>query len=218
MTKILAIYTGQGIAENVQKLFSELIPDAKVHSIIDDSLISEVITEGKVTPSVKKRLIQYYQHGVEINADIILNTCSSVGEVASVAREFIDVPIVKIDELMAQKAVEEYKRIGVIATLPSTLKPTMRLVQAKAEEQGKEVTVVDGLAKGAYLALVGGEPDKHDQLIFDAAKSIADEVDVFVLAQGSMARMEEKLKEMTGKPVMSSPYLGVLSVKKALGK
>ena len=40
---------------------------------------------------------------------------------------------------------------------------------------------------------------------------------MFVLAQGSMARMEQRLSELTGKPVLSSPVLGVKGLKKFLG-
>ena len=36
-------------------------------------------------------------------------------------------------------------------------------------------------------------------------------------AQGSMARMEQRLSELTGKPVLSSPVLGVKGLRKFLG-
>jgi len=45
---------------------------------------------------------------------------------------------------------------------------------------------------------------------------IADQVDLFVLAQGSMARMEQRLSDLTGKPVLSSPVLGVQGLRKFL--
>ena len=51
----------------------------------------------------------------------------------------------------------------------------------------------------------------------EAAQRIASEVDMFVLAQGSMARMEQRLSELTGKPVLSSPVLGVKGLRKFLG-
>ena len=60
-------------------------------------------------------------------------------------------------------------------------------------------------------------PDNADRLIAEAAKRIADKVDMFVLAQGSMARMEQRLSELTGKPVLSSPVLGVKGLRKFLG-
>ncbi|MBZ0291728.1 MAG: aspartate/glutamate racemase family protein [Anaerolineae bacterium] len=216
MPTVVAIYTGQGLAEPLQKVFKELIPDCRLINIIDDSLINDVVSAGNVTPAVARRLIQYYQTGMEIGADVILNTCSSVSEVVDVAQNLFDIPIIKIDELMAQEAVKNYQTIGVIATLPTTLAPTVRLIQSQATRLGKQVSIVEGLAEGAYHALVNGKPEEHDQRILDTAQRLAQEVDVLVLAQGSMARMEKALHEVTGKPVLSSPSRGVTAVKSAL--
>jgi len=216
MPTVVAIYTGQGLAEPLQKVFKEQLPDCRLVNIIDDSLIADVIREGKVTPAVARRLVQYYQTGTEIGADVILNTCSSVSEVVDTAQNLFNVPIIKIDELMAQEAVSNYQTIGVVATLPTTLEPTVRLLQSQAARLGKQVTIVKGLAEGAYQALVSGTPEEHDQRILDVARRLAQEVDVIVLAQGSMARMEKTLHDATGKPVLSSPARGVLAVKSAL--
>ena len=127
-----------------------------------------------------------------------------------------DTPILKIDEPMVKAAVTSYEKIGVLATLPTTLKPTIDLVTSQAAELGKTVTVIDGLAEGAYQALMRGSLDLHDELILKAAIKLAGEADVIVLAQGSMARMEKDLKEKTGIPVLSSPYLCVQEIKSML--
>ncbi|GGG00122.1 aspartate/glutamate racemase family protein [Paenibacillus abyssi] len=217
MKTVVAVYTGQGLAEPLKKVFDEKIPGCRLVNIIDDSLISDVVKAGEVTTAVKRRLFQYYQNAVDMNASVILNTCSSVGEVADLARDFIDIPIVKIDELMAKEAVDNYTSIGVIATLPSTLQPTMRLIEKQANLKGKTINIVNGLAEGAYDALVSGKPEEHDRILLETAKKLAEQVDAFVLAQGSMARMEATLCEKTGKPVLSSPARGVTEVKNLLG-
>lgn len=217
MTKtVVAVYTGQGLADPLKAVFQEMLPDCRLVNIIDDSLIGDVVKAGHVPPGVARRLLQYYHNGEELGADIILNTCSSVGEVADDARGMIGVPIVKIDELMAEKAVEGFDRIAVIATLPSTLNPTMRLISKKAKEAGKEVEVVNGLAEGAFDALVSGRPEEHDDILLRTALRVSEQADAIVLAQGSMARMEKKLREATGKEVFSSPRFGVQQVKELL--
>jgi Asp/Glu/hydantoin racemase len=216
MSTIVAIYTGQGLSERITPMFREELPDCRLVSIVDDSLIADVIKAGRVTPEVTRRLVQYYRHGEEIGADVIFNTCSSVGEVADWARPMFNTPIVKIDEAMARYAVEQSQRIGVLATLPTTLEPTKRLIVREAESQGRDVQVLEALAGGAYQALVSGRPEEHDRLILEAAKSVAAQVDLIVLAQGSMVRMEEALRQETGIPVFSSPRLGVLAVRAEL--
>lgn len=216
MTTVVAVYTGHGLADPLQAMFSEHLPGVRLFNIADDSLIQHVIRDGSVTEATALRLIQYYKIAVDIGADYILNTCSSVGEVADAARRFMDTPILKIDEPMAREAICTYRNIGVLATLPTTLKPTVSLIHREAESAGKSVTVVEGLADGAYQALVDGSLDAHDERIGEAAEKLSDEVEAIVLAQGSMARMEKSLHEKTGIPVLSSPVRCVQAMKSML--
>ncbi|QJD81989.1 aspartate/glutamate racemase family protein [Cohnella herbarum] len=216
MRTVVAVYTGQGLADPLKAVFKEVMPDVRLVNIIDDSLIGDVVKAGHIPPGVARRLVQYYHNGEELGADVILNTCSSVGEVADSAGPMIGVPIVKIDQSMAAKAAAEYGRIAVLATLPSTLDPTLRLIQKEAGLLGKQVSLVKGLAEGAFDALVGGKPEEHDRILLETAKRVCEQADVLVLAQGSMARMENALREATGKPVLSSPRLGVEQVKAVL--
>ncbi|UUZ96461.1 aspartate/glutamate racemase family protein [Paenibacillus sp. P25] len=218
MPTVVAIYTGQGLAERVQPIFREEPPDCRLVNIIDDSLIADVIRAGQVTTAVSRRSLQYYRNAEEIGADVIFNTCSSVGEAADYARPLLDVPIVKIDDAMARLAAGQYERIGVLATPPTTLEPTRRLLLREADRLRRKIRVLDALAQGAYQALVSGDPEEHDRLILDAAKSVAADAEALVLAQGSMARMEEALRRETGLPVYSSPRLGVLAVREELEK
>lgn len=216
MRTVAAFFTAQAIVEPIKRLFSELVPDCRLINIIEDAMIQDVIQAGRVTPAIARRLTRYYLAAQDTGADLIFNTCSSIGDVAIQARSLLEIPLVKIDDAMAAEAVRTGTRVGVLATLPTTLAPTVRLVRAQAEKAGRSVTIVEGLAKGAYEALVGGQPEQHDELIATAAEDVARQADVIVLAQGSMARMEAALARRTGKPVLSSPRRGVLEAKETL--
>jgi Asp/Glu/Hydantoin racemase. len=197
--------------------FKRLIPEVEVEHIAESSLIKEVIANNAMTPAVRRRLLDYYNAAADSGADVIFNTCSSVGDIADLGNQICRIPVFRIDKPMAEKAVQEAKRIGVISTLPTTLDPTCRLLQNCAKAAGKEIELVEGLADGAFAAGQSGDGETHDRLIAEAAQKIADKVDMFVLAQGSMERMEKRLAELTGKPVLSSPCLGVLGLRKYLG-
>jgi len=216
MKTVVAIHTAMPMVEPTKELFARHLPDVRLINIVDDSLIQDVIEAGEVPAAVKKRLMNYYHSSIDAGADVIFNTCSSVGDIALKAKELLDVPLVKIDDSMAEAAVNESSSIGVLATLPTTLSPTVRLIQYFAEKMGKEIKISEGLAAGAFHAVIAGDTDKHDQLILDAAEKLATQVDLFVLAQGSMARMENQIAETTGKKVLSSPERGVLNVKEVL--
>ena len=217
MKTVVAIHTAMPMIEPTRELFAKYIPEARLINIVDDSLIQDVIHAGKVTESVKKRLLNYYESAVEAGADVIFNTCSSVGDVALEAKKDFKVPLVKIDDDMALEAIIKYQRIGVLATLPTTLAPTIRLLKYFAAKSKREVGIVEGLADGAFQAIINGDRETHDRLIIEVAESIANKVDGFILAQGSMARMESQLQNITQKHVLSSPERGVLNVKQVLG-
>lgn len=217
MSKTLSvIHTGPVTVEPLNRLFGEMLPGVRIINIIDDSLLKDVMAAGGVTKEVTRRMCQYMMISQDMGADMILNACSSVGEVVDVARNFISIPIVKIDEAMAERAVETGRTIGVVATVKTTLDPTARLIEKKAGEKGKEVSIKRALCSDAFEALLGGNPEKHDELLSGYVEGISKEVDVIVLAQVSMARLAPKLGDRVRVPVLSSPRLGVESVKKVM--
>ncbi len=117
---------------------------------------------------------------------------------------------------MARKAVAEASRIAVLATLSTTLDPTIRLVQRCADEAGKKVVTISAVAEGAFPAITAGDTATHDRLIAETAAKVAADCEVILLAQGSMARMEAPLREITGKTVYSSPALAIEMVRRML--
>ena len=71
--------------------------------------------------------------------------------------------------------------------------------------------VVDGLVDAFNL-----DQEQFRALLIGAAEKIADQVDVIVLAQGSMAYVEQDIEKAVGKPTLSSPRFGAIELKKAL--
>lgn len=207
--KVVALHTSGALVERLRKLWAEMNIPAKLINIIDDSLIWEVIENGSPTVEVQKRMLSYAQAAEVLKADFIFNTCSSVGGVASMMRNFVTVPIIKIDEPMAATAVESGQRIGVLATLPSTVNPTKSLIAETAESGGKKADIIGRIAEGAFSYYMKGDLETHNSMIREEALSLSKEVDLIVLAQGSMSLMEEELSEITGVQVLSSPVSGV---------
>jgi hypothetical protein len=111
---------------------------------------------------------------------------------------------------MAAKAVQLGHRIGVVATLPSTLSPTVDLIRREAAKVGKEISLTDQVVDGAFAAVISGDGTTHDKLVGNALRELAKSVDVIVLAQASMARVVDALPaEDKPKPILSSPRLAV---------
>ncbi len=210
------VQTSAVSSAELKGLCNELMPEVSVVQIIDDSLIAEVNANGGPTKNVKRRLYAYYQQAQAKGVDVILNQCSSVGEVADEIRPFIDVPIVKVDEAMARKAVELGKKIAVIATVPTTVGPSVRLVEEMARRAGKEIEIDIHLVKDAMMILIEkGDVETHNKMVLGEVEAAAETNDVVVLAQGSMTVLLPLLGHIK-KPVLSSPRLGVEYLKKVL--
>jgi len=192
--------------ENLSSFY--IAPEVCVRNIIDDSLLAEVLEKEGVTTAVKKRICAYVLQAETIGADLIFNQCSSVGEAADIAAQLVDVPLVKIDEKMAEVACKTGDRIGVIATLQTTLGPTVRLVKKTAKKLEKEIQITEKLCEGAFDLLRSGDIKTHNKMVIKGIKELFEKVDVIVCAQGSMVPLLKELGE-TPIPVLTSPRLGV---------
>ena len=219
MKTVAAIYTAYSIIEPIKAIFTELMPGQRLVNIYDDSLIPDVIAANNtITTDVRRRLLAYCRASEDMGADLILSTCSSMGDIVGQIQAFIRVPILRIDEPMVRQAVNTARSIAVLATVGTTLAPTNRLLRAVAAELGKEVEIIEGLAEGALQALSAGKPEVHDDILLRAALAVADQAEVILLAQGSMARMQDAIAKATGKPVLSSLRPGLLAVRAQLGE
>jgi Asp/Glu/hydantoin racemase len=180
MKKILTIYTGSALIQPIKDISRILTPGYEFIHLLDDSLIGDVIKAGTMTKPVLRRIYEYCRTGSDMGVDAVFQTCSSVGESVELIRPFFDFPIIRIDQAMAQEAVERGARIGVMGTLSSTLEPSGSLIKKIAKIKGKEVQVINGLAKGAFEALSNGDGEKHDALILKKAETLADQCDLIV--------------------------------------
>jgi Asp/Glu/hydantoin racemase len=204
--------------EPLRALATEIIPGVQVINFVDDSILSLLARNGGNLAEVEDRLVHYARYAQESGGDIILEACSSVGEVVPVMQEAVAIPVVRIDAEMAKAAVRQGNRIGVAATLPTTLRPTTRLLMDAGAATGRPIEIEPLLIVGAYEKLIAGDRDGHDALLVEALARLAGEVDVVVLAQASMARVLDRLPEPQRDRFLSSPQLAMTKVKELLAQ
>lgn len=207
------IHTSATLVPVFQQLCNQHLPGVQVFNIVDDSLIKNVIKCGELRPETARRVVSYAASAESAGADFILYTCSSIGAAVETAALLTKVPVLRVDQPMADKAVQTGKRIGVIATLSTTLDPTTDLVKRRAAIAKKEVQVISKLCEGAFDALMSGDTNKHDAMVAKALKELSSEVDVIVLAQASMARVVDTLDEADKKiPILASPGIAIAHI------
>lgn len=205
---LFIIHTSFVSVEHLNGLFKELAPEVIVRNIVDDSLLPEILSNGGLTKNVIKRICMYAIAAEISGADLVFNQCSSAGEAADIAASMISIPLVKVDEKMSEIACNTGKKIGVLATVKTTLGPTVRLIQKTAQRLNKEVEIVDKLCEGAFDKLISGDKETHNKMVIEAIQKLTKEVDVVVCAQGSMVALLPDLGK-TSVPVLTSPRLGV---------
>jgi len=204
------VHTSATLVPLFQQLCGEFLNGVETFNIVDDSLIKDVIKKGKLMPNTAARVVSHVQAAEAAGADVILVTCSSIGVAIETAATLSSVPVIRVDQAMADEAVQISNKIGVIATLPTTLEPTSDLVRRRAEAAGKNVTISSKLCEGAFEALMSGNAAKHDEMVASALKELMKEVDVIVLAQASMARVVDGLStDEKVVPILASPAIAM---------
>jgi Asp/Glu/hydantoin racemase len=204
------IHTSATLVPVFQKLCADYLPGVNVFNIVDDSLIKDVIAKNELTNNTARRVVNYVGSAEAAGADFIMVTCSSIGSAVEASAALTNVPVLRVDQAMADIAVQTGSKIGVIATLPTTLEPTSDLVRRRATAAGKQIELTSRLCEGAFDALMSGDTEKHDQMVAKALIELSSQVDVIVLAQASMARVVDTLPEAEKKvPILASPGLAV---------
>lgn len=208
------ISTSLGTGSLMNSLFAKEFPDLFIQNIIDDNLVKEIMANNDVIPStVVRKVCMYVVLAETSGADLVMITCSSISGIKKIAEPFVKVPVLRIDEPMAKHAIRKGDRIKVLATVSSTLAPTMQLILEKSKEQGKKIVLESSLCDSARKCLDEGNPAEHDRLLGEEIDKALGNFDFVILAQASMARVLDTLDVAKRKRVLTSPPLAVKEIK-----
>lgn len=208
--KLGLVHTSATLVPVFAQLCKEKLPGVETFNIADDSLVKGIREAGSLTPTIARRVAGYLESAELGGADYILVTCSSIGPAVEAAAMQRSVPVLRVDQPMADEAVATGRRIGVIATLSTTLEPTADLIQRRAAIAGKPIELTSRLVEGAFEALMAGDGATHDAKVATALKGLSQQADVIVLAQASMARVVDALAPADRRvPILASPGIAV---------
>jgi Asp/Glu/hydantoin racemase len=211
MTRLAVIHTVVALADSFKTLLKARYPALDSFHVVDESLLQDLLRDGP-SASVRRRVAMHAVLARDAGATVILFTCSSTSPAVDDARPLVDVPILKIDDPMAERAVSVGRRIGVVCTTRSTQEPSDALLRGFAARQQKSIEIVSALKADAYEARLAGDQTRHDRIVTEAALSLAADCDVVVLAQASLAHLAPALRTHTATPVLASPELCIESL------
>ena len=185
-TRVAFLHTGAVVIAPVAELAREFLPGVDTVNYLDDRIVADLRDESRAA-GVAARVAELVRAAKTAGADAVMLTCSSISQLAASTADEVGIPVLRIDEAMADEAVATGDRIAVLATLPTTLEPTLALIGERADLAGARPTVVSEVIDGAFAAVSGGDRASHDRMVADAITRVAADADVVVLAQASMA-------------------------------
>ena len=201
--KLTILHTTLATTTTIPAMIRELYPDEfDIVNVLDDSLLNDIKCSGRMSASIIERFIQYACIAKNNGSDALLLACSSLGKAADIARELLDIPLYKIDEPMADQAVESGNNILVLGTVKSTLEPTSDLIRSKRKSQEQSITCI--LIPDVF-ELYEIDRERHYQKIAEVIQEHWNTYDVIVLAQASMANAIQYITQGREKIVTSLP-------------
>ena len=210
--RIVVLQTSFAKREDTIAYLEKNLPGICIDFITDSSLLPEIRKAGKPTQPVIRRMTLYAMAAEAMGADVILNSCSTVGEVADIFSQVVSVPVIKIDDPMAKEAAGLGDNIALIATLPTTLGPSRRAIERHGKAIGRDIRFVEYLDQPAWEALAAGDSKRHNEILIESIRKLdTDGFDAIVMAQVSMRALLPELKEVKT-PVLCSFYTGLDAV------
>ncbi|MBV7694477.1 aspartate/glutamate racemase family protein [Streptomyces sp. TRM70350] len=186
-------------------------PGLELRHLVHEDLLTRAGHDGPESVADDVRAV--LDRAVTDGARAVLCTCSSIGGVAEAAAAKAGVPVLRVDRPMAAAAVAAGPRIVVLATVASTLAPTVSLIEEEARRAGRPASVRTLLVEDAWTHFMAGDTRAYARRIAAAADTITD-ADAIVLAQASMTPAQQLTS--TTVPVLSSPRPGLAAGARAV--
>ena len=187
--------------------FDALLPGVTARHVVDESLLSAEVAPERVAARLRE---------AAAGARAVLCTCSTLGAIAESLADEIGVPVVRGDRPMAEAAARiggSGAVIGVVFAAPSTLGPTEALLRETAPEAS--ISMVG--CPRAWPLFLAGEVESYVDTIAGVLREHESMVDVFVLAQPSMAPAAARCAGLRV-PVLSSPALAAAELLRRAGR
>jgi aspartate/glutamate racemase len=213
--RIAFLHTGAVNIAPFGALAAEFLPGVTVVNYLDDRIVAD-LGDAERAASVPERIADLVRAAEAGGADAVMFTCSSISELAGPVAAAAGIPVLRVDEALADAAVRSGRRIRVLATLATTCRPTLALLHERAELAGLKPEITSEVIDGAFAAVAGGDRATHDRLVAAAIERGAAEADVVVLAQASMATAADAVSVSV--PVLTSPRLGVERLAESLAR
>ena len=198
----------------VQLAFREVFPEAQVVNLLEEGLFLDF--EDHLTPGLRRRMCQLITYSAEQGASAIGLACSVYAPVVETAQELVDIPVVSSYGPVMAEAVQHGPRVGIIASVPATLRDSEYYLLKAAKERNVEIEPRLCLAEDLIPVLREEGQEGFCRRLGEELEKLAPEVDSVLLSQFSMAVALNHLRTFSPVPVLSAPHSSAKHLKHLL--
>ena len=205
------------IAESIPPVrlaFDEEFPEAEVINVLDESLLVDF--DDQLTPDLRRRITNIIGYCQDNKADAIGLACSVYAPVVESAKDLVHVPLVSSYGPVMANAVTAGPRIGLIASVASTMRDSKYYLHLAADEADVEIEPQLCLAEDLITVMRTEGQSGLERRLEEEVLKIASKVDVVLLTQFSFAAALAHLEKVSPIPVLSAPHSSARTLKKLL--
>ncbi len=210
--RIALIHAVRVAMQPVEDAFQRHWPQAERVNLLDDSLSVDRAANAVLAPALARRIAALAEYALSGGAAGILYTCSAFGEAIEAVQRASRVPVLKPNEAMFTDALARGRRLGLLATFPSSVAS----MAGELQKMDSRISLTTACVPEAMAALKAGDGARHDALLAGAALELAD-CDAVMLAQFSTARARDAVSAVLRCPVLTSPDSAVLRMRRLVG-
>ncbi len=198
--------------EPVEIAFNALWPGIETVSLLDEALSIDRQKQDELSDHLESRILSLAEYAEGLGSNGILYTCSAFGTAIERAASNSNIPVLKPNEAMFERAIAEGDDVVMLYTFEPAMAGMLVEFEEEVQRCGSQAKLRGIYVEDALQALKDGDAERHNQLIADKAKQI-EKADVILLAHFSMARALDSVESCTSIPVLSSPHTAVEKMK-----
>lgn len=186
------------------------------HSVRED-LLARAFADGGVTDWTRDATQAEVRGLIVEGAHVVLCTCSTLGRAAEGTTAIKNARVVRVDRVMAERAVAAQKPILLVAAIPTAMETAIALLD--------EIETVAGerraarrylLCSAAWAHFLAGDHAAYAKALAQQVSQSARAGEVVMLAQASMAPATP-LIDRSDIEILTSPEIGVRAALSLLG-
>ena len=188
----------------VRTAFGEVFPEAEVINLLDEGLLIDF--KDRLTPKLLRRMGALVTYSADHGADAIGLACSVYAPAVEILKELVDVPLVSSYGPVMAEAVTMGPKIGIIASVPTTIRDAEHYLLKEAEERDTKIEAYTCLAEDLIPVLRQEGEAGFQRRLAEEVNKLASQVDAVLLSQFSMATALDHVSKNCPVPVLSPPH------------